>query len=83
MSLSDQFPGFDPVAHLGKMVEEERKRQKLTQQSLADLSRTGVRFVRELESGKKPTLRLDKILAVANTLGMEYLPLAHFVGVPK
>ena len=68
---------FDPVAHLGAMVRAERMRQKINQQALADLAGTGVRFVRDLESGKKPTLQLNKILAVANVLGMETLPLGN------
>lgn len=47
-----------------------RKELHLTQQELADLAGVSVRFIHELENGKS-TVRLDRLLAVANTLGLE------------
>lgn len=47
-----------------------RKELRLTQQELADLAGVSPRFIHELENGK-PTVRLDRLLAVANTLGLE------------
>jgi y4mF family transcriptional regulator len=42
----------------------------LRQDELADLSGVSVRFVRALEHGK-PTVRLDKVAAVLDALGLE------------
>lgn len=41
-------------------VKERRKQLRLTQPELAMRAGVGLRFVRELEQGKK-TLRLDKV----------------------
>lgn len=41
-------------------VKEMRKHYGLTQAQLAEKSGVGLRFIRELESGK-PTLRMDKV----------------------
>lgn len=53
---------------LGKLIRSERKRQQLTQEQLAAVAGVGVRFVRELESGKE-TCRLGLALALLQTLG--------------
>ena len=53
---------------LGRLVRETRKRLKLTQPQLALAANVGVRFIVELEAGK-PTLRLENILRVLQTLG--------------
>jgi y4mF family transcriptional regulator len=47
----------NPIAHF---VRDNRKRNKLTQVSLADITGVGLRFVRELEQGK-PNLMTDKV----------------------
>ena len=58
-----------PTAILGRMVRDERKSLKLTQEALALHSGVGLAFLYELEHGKK-TVRLDKVLAVLKTLGI-------------
>lgn len=58
----------DSVA-LGQLIRAERKRQQLTQEQLAGVSGVGVRFVRELESGKE-NCRVGLALIVLQTLGL-------------
>jgi len=51
-------------------VKERRKQLRLTQPELAMRASVGLRFVRELEQGKK-TLRLDKVNQVLALFGAE------------
>ena len=51
-------------------VKEKRKKNNLTQPELAAKARVGLRFIRELEQGKK-TLRIDKVNQVLNLFGYE------------
>ena len=51
-------------------VKERRKQLRLTQPELAMRAGVGLRFVRELEQGKK-TLRLDKVNPVLALFGAE------------
>ena len=57
------------ASQLAEVVRSERKRQKVSQIRLSQLANVGVRFVRDLEDGKE-TVRLDKVLAVLETLGI-------------
>ncbi len=68
---ADQGPHDDalPAAILGRAVRDRRRRLGLRQLALADLAGVGVAFVYDLEHGK-PTLRLDKVLAVLSVLGL-------------
>ena len=54
---------------IGAAVRRARKAAGLRQDDLAGLAGVGTRFLVELEAGK-PTLRLDKVLAVLAVLGM-------------
>jgi len=56
-----------------KFVKEKRKKLKLSQTELAMRVHVGLRFIRELEQGKK-TLRMDKVNQVLNFLGYELGP---------
>ena len=53
-------------------VRENRKKLGLTQEEFAMRSGLGLRFVRELESGKK-TLRLDKVNQALAMFDMEMI----------
>jgi y4mF family transcriptional regulator len=53
-----------------ELVKEKRKLVKLTQPELAEKAGVGLRFIRELEQGKK-TLRLDKVNQVLQLFGYE------------
>ncbi|MCO4316828.1 helix-turn-helix domain-containing protein [Phyllobacterium sp. 21LDTY02-6] len=59
----------DSSVVLGQLIRAERKRQKLTQEQLAALAGVGVRFVRELESGKD-SCRIGLAFMVLQTLGL-------------
>ena len=58
---------------LASFIKERRKKQKLTQPELAEKAGVGLRFLRELESGKT-TLRLDKVNQVLRLFGQELGP---------
>ncbi len=51
-------------------VRSRRASLGLTQQDLADMAGVSERFVRFLEQGK-PSVQLDSLLAVLDTLGLE------------
>lgn len=55
-------------AKIGRIVRETRHAQGLRQDQLAGAAGVGVRFLSELERGKT-TVRLEKVLAVLDTLG--------------
>ncbi|MBN2105252.1 helix-turn-helix transcriptional regulator [bacterium] len=55
-------------SELAKFVKNRRKLLNLTQPELADRAGVGLRFLRELEQGKK-TLRLDKVNQVLALFG--------------
>ena len=56
--------------NIASFVKERRKLLRLTQPELAMRAGVGLRFVRELEQGKK-TLRLDKLNQVLALFGAE------------
>ena len=59
-----------PLETIGQAVRTARKGLGLTQPELAAAAGVGLRFLVELERGK-PTVRLDRLLAVLNALGLE------------
>ena len=59
---------------ISEFIKISRKKAGLTQQDLSDKCGVGIRFIRELESGKK-TARLDKVNQVLNFFGYELTPL--------
>ncbi len=61
--------------NIAKFVKTMRKTYNLTQEDLANKAGVGVRFIRELEAGKK-TVRLDKVNIVLDLFG-------HTVGAVK
>ena len=58
---------------LSAYIKEKRKQYGLTQKDLSEKSGVGLRFVRELEQGKK-SLRMDKVNTVLNLFGSELAP---------
>ena len=56
--------------NLSEFVKDKRKAVRLTQPELAQKAGVGLRFIRELEQGKK-TLRLDKVNQVLQLFGCE------------
>jgi y4mF family transcriptional regulator len=55
---------------LSRAVRARRAELGLTQTELADLAGASRRFVHALEAGK-PTLQLDKVLAVLKVVGLD------------
>ncbi|MCB9024774.1 MAG: helix-turn-helix transcriptional regulator [Bdellovibrionaceae bacterium] len=55
---------------LSTRIRDERKSQGLSQTELADLAGVSLNFVSQLESAKS-TVRIDKVLQVLSTLGLE------------
>ena len=55
---------------IASFVKQRRKQLRLTQPELTMRAGVGLRFVRELEQGKK-TLRLDKVNQVLALFGAE------------
>jgi len=55
---------------IAEYIKEARKQNGLTQPDLAIKAGVGLRFIRELESGK-PTVRMDKVNQVLSLFGKE------------
>jgi y4mF family transcriptional regulator len=66
------------VTALGASLRSARKALGLTQAQLALASGVGTRFVVELEAGK-PTLRIESVLRVVQSLGGEL----SVLGLPR
>ena len=60
--------------NLSKFLKEKRKETGLNQKDFALYSGLGLRFVRDLEQGKK-TLRMDKVNQALNMFGYELGPI--------
>ncbi|WP_314195977.1 type II toxin-antitoxin system Y4mF family antitoxin [uncultured Arthrobacter sp.] len=58
------------TVQLAAAVRARRSALRLSQQDLADMAGVSERFVRFVEQGK-PSLRLDTLLALLDTLGLE------------
>jgi y4mF family transcriptional regulator len=58
------------LTKLSQYVKSMRKRYNLTQEDLSMKSGVGLRFVRDLEQGKK-TLRMDKVNQVLRLFNSE------------
>ncbi len=54
----------------GLMIREKRKQMNITQEYLAAIVKTGVRFISDLENGKA-TAQLGKALMVTVALNIE------------
>ncbi len=69
-TLNELFESAGPIAHL---VRVKRKKLGYTQSEFAKRVGVGLRFLKELEQGKK-SLRLDKVTQVLNYFGYEIAP---------
>lgn len=58
---------------ISKFIKKKRKEAGLTQAEFAIRSGLGLRFVRDLEQGKK-TVRMDKVNQALSMFGMEAVP---------
>jgi y4mF family transcriptional regulator len=62
-------PIYD-AKRLGELIRARRHELGLTQTEVAEVADTNLRFVSELERGK-PTARLENVMRVLATLGIE------------
>ena len=58
-----------------EFIKSKRKELDITQKELAHKAGVGLRFIREMEQGKK-TLRMDKVNLVLKLFGKELGPIA-------
>lgn len=61
------------MQNLPQFIKDRRNQSGLTQEDLAEKAGVGLRFVRDLEQGKK-TLRLDKVNQILALFGHELGP---------
>ena len=61
---------INSAADFGQVVRRVRKKLSLTQSELAGACGTGTRFIVDLEHGK-PTCEFEKVLRVAQMLGLK------------
>ena len=59
------------IKELGTAIKKRRKALQMSQEDLALLSETSINFICQLEKGKN-TVRLDKILDVMQSVGLEF-----------
>lgn len=57
------------VEDLGKIIKQTRKEQGITQADLSISAQVGVRFIVDIEKGKK-TAQIEKVLKVCAMLGL-------------
>lgn len=58
------------IVTLGLTIEAERKKRRMTQTQLAELSNTSINFVSQIERGKK-TAQIGKVIDVLQILGLQ------------
>jgi HTH-type transcriptional regulator/antitoxin HipB len=67
--MSDRTSAATQIGQLGVRLRDRRRALGLTQEEVAELAETTQRFVSTLETGKS-TVRLDKVVDVADVLGL-------------
>lgn len=55
--------------YIGPAIKDKRKKKKMTQKDLADITGTSVKFISNVEQGKS-TARLDKVLDLLRAVGL-------------
>ncbi|NOX35788.1 MAG: helix-turn-helix transcriptional regulator [Deltaproteobacteria bacterium] len=55
--------------YMGRAIKDVRKRKKMTQGDLADITGSSVKFISDVERGK-PTVQMDKVFDLARALGL-------------
>lgn len=67
--------------YIGSAVRDMRKKKKMTQADLADITGTSVKFISDLERGKE-SVQMDKAFDLLRALGLHlYLVPADYKGV--
>ncbi|MCF6246825.1 MAG: helix-turn-helix domain-containing protein [Desulfobacula sp.] len=58
------------VKYLGKAIQETKKKKKMMQSDLADITGTSVKFISDVERGKE-TIQMDKTFVLLRALGLK------------
>jgi len=58
------------LKELGKLIKSERKRRRLSQTQLGEISATSINFISQIESGKI-SAHIGKVFRVIQVLGFE------------
>lgn len=64
-----EFNKLVSTKDIGLLIKTTRKAQGVTQEQLAGVANTGIRFISDLENGK-PTIQVNKLLNVLRALGL-------------
>ena len=64
-----EFNKLVSTKDIGLLIKTTRKAQGVTQEQLAGVANTGIRFISDLEKGK-PTIQVNKLLNVLSALGL-------------
>lgn len=64
-----EFNKLVSTKDIGLLIKTTRKAQGVTQEQLAGVANTGIRFISDLENGK-PTIQVNKLLNVLSALGL-------------
>lgn len=64
-----EFNKLVSTKDIGLLIKTTRKAQGVTQEQLAGVANTGIRFISDLENGK-PTIQVNKLLNVLSALGV-------------
>jgi len=58
------------VKYLGKAIQDTRKKKKMRQSDLADITGTSVKFISAIERGKE-TIQMDKAFVLLQALELK------------
>ena len=58
------------VKYLGRTIQDTRKKKKMRQSDLADITGTSVKFISDVERGKE-TVQMDKTFELLRALGLK------------
>ena len=73
LAIAPERVYYNSMNRIGTFIKQKRKEAGLTQAEFAMRSGLGLRFVRELEQGKK-SVRMDKVNQALAMFGMTAVP---------
>ena len=56
--------------YMGNAIKDIRKKKQMTQRDLADMTGTSIKFISDVERGKK-TVQMDKVFDLILALGLQ------------
>jgi len=60
------------TSDIGLLIKKKRNELNMTQPQLANISGNGIRFISDLENGKK-TMQIGKVLDIIHILGFDLI----------